>query len=91
MTIGSNVATKTDGAARATGTGEASPSIGTYVPGSELVVQEGMTLFPAGIDSPKFSNGKQSPDPARIILDNQALFVQASDGSIVFGFTALRS
>jgi hypothetical protein len=61
--------------------------MGNYTPGGALVVQEGISILPAGVDRPTFSNGRESSDPALIILDNQDLFVQESGRSNSFDVT----
>lgn len=96
--IGSNLPSKTRGsgkatgvlnAAQSTGTGESAPSIGTYTPGDALAIQDGISILPSGVPSPQFSNGRQSSDPAIIILEEQTVFVQESGRSNSFDVTLL--
>lgn len=70
-------AIKTSGVAKLIVTGQASLTVGIYIPGAVLVEDSGMKLCPTGGISTKFDNAKQVSDPASIILADQALFVSA--------------
>lgn len=78
--------TKTGTAAlRATGT--STPTTGTFTQGQALAAQPGLNIYPSGMAVPQFSNGKSSRDPAIIILENQAVFVEVVGSSNTFVVT----
>jgi hypothetical protein len=76
MTIGGNVGTAVQQFASPTGTGSVSQNIATYDPNAAPSVSNATMILPAGVSAPSFDNTQVNQDPAIIIQENQAVFVQ---------------
>jgi hypothetical protein len=63
-------------AASPTGTGYISPNIMTYDPNAPPSVSNNSMILPAGVSAPRFDNTQVDQDPAIIIEENQAVFVE---------------
>lgn len=76
MTVGENAGTAVQQFASPTGTGSVSPNIATYDPNAAPSVSNSTQILPSGVSAPKFDNTQVDQDPAIIIQENQAVFVE---------------
>ncbi|KAG0652089.1 hypothetical protein D0Z07_1386 [Hyphodiscus hymeniophilus] len=77
MTIGGSGSTGTAvQPASPTGTGSIAPVIMTYDPSAAPSVSNCTMILPAGVSAPSFDNTQVDQDPAIIIEENQAVFVE---------------
>jgi hypothetical protein len=83
IVVGESVAITIDGRvgsrvrrASPTGTGSVAPSIATYNPNAAPNVDNNSLLLPSGVPAPNFGNCQVGQDPAIIIQENQAVFVE---------------
>ena len=74
MTIG-NEPSSVGTAAPSIGTNVAQPNFGTYNAGSAPSASNQTQILPAGSSAPNFDNTEVDQDPAIIIEENQAVFV----------------
>lgn len=81
MTIGGNVGTGVQQVSSPTGTGSVSPNIETYDPNAAPSVNNATMILPAGVSAPSFDNTQVNQDPAIIIEENQAVFVEFVESS----------
>ena len=71
-----NIGTRVQQAASPTGTGSISPNIATYDPSAPPSVSNSTMILPAGVSAPSFDGTQADQDPAIIIQENQAVFVE---------------
>lgn len=76
MTVGGGSSGTQVQPASPTGTGFISPNIMTYDPSAPPSVSNNSMILPAGVSAPNFDNTQVDQDPAIIIEENQAVFVE---------------
>jgi hypothetical protein len=59
-----------------TATGSIAPNVETFDPTAPASVSNSSMILPAGVSAPTFDNTQVDQDPAIIIKENQAVFVQ---------------
>jgi hypothetical protein len=81
MTVGSDVGTAVQQFASPTGTGSVSSDIATYDPNAAPSVSNSTQILPSGASAPSFDGTQVDQDPAIIIEENQAVFVEFAQSS----------
>lgn len=88
LTLSNNIPSSVLSAAQSTSTASNStPQFGSFTPGGNASLQSSsnqFNLYPAGSELPSFENAQRLDDPALIVLQNQAFFVQSSQNSGTF-------
>ena len=88
LTLNNDTPSPVLSAAQSTSTASNStPQFGSYTPGGNASLQSSsnqFTLYPAGSELPSFQNAQRLDDPALIVLENQAFFVESSQNSGIF-------